>query len=57
MKQYDKLKKFGNVSSYTISKLQDLLYLLPNVSEHKFETKYSVQKSTLQTFIPFQAML
>ena len=39
MKQNDKLNKFANVSSYTISKLQALLYLMQNVSECKFETK------------------
>ena len=39
MNQRDKLNKFANVSSYTISKLQALLYLMPKVSECKFETK------------------
>ena len=39
MKQCDKLTKFANVSSYTISKLQALLYLMSNISECKFETK------------------
>ena len=38
MKQYDKLK-FADVSSYSIFKLQVLLYLMPDISEHKFETK------------------
>ena len=31
MKQYDKLNKFANVCSYSISKLQALLYLIANV--------------------------
>ena len=39
MEQYDKLNRFANVSSYTVSKLQAFLYLVPNILEHKFETK------------------
>ena len=57
MKQCDKLNKFANVSSYTISKLQALLYLMPNISELKFETKQLAHKGELHTFIPLQMML
>ena len=39
MTQCDTLNKFANVSSYTISKLQALPYLMANISEQMFETK------------------
>ena len=51
MKQCDKLNKFANVPSYTISKLQDSFYLMSNISECKFETKQSVYKGVLHIAI------
>ena len=57
MKQCDKLNKFANTSSYTISKLQASLYLMSSISEYKFETQNSVHKGELHTFIPLQITL
>ena len=51
MKQYDKLNKFVNVSSYTISKLEALLYLMPEVSSTSLKQIARVQRCSLDFYI------